>query len=123
MPHKFHPYPVVQVVKLFVFAVLFSLLFIFLSGRFGDTEYMIITVIWLLSLILAARAFISAQFQTIILEDATITYLSGILSRNRVILPYASVFLEWARFLLTVPGDPPLQSILRTSNQMSLKKS
>ena len=82
MPHKFHPYPIVQVVKLFVFAVLFSLLFIFLSGRFGDTEYMIITVIWLLCIFLALKVFVSAQFQTIILEDATITYLSGILSRN-----------------------------------------
>ena len=91
MPHKFHPYPIVQVVKLFIFAVLFSLLFIFLSGRFGDMEYAIVTVIWLLCIFLALRAFISAQFQTIMLEDATITYLSGVLSRDRVILPYAKI--------------------------------
>ena len=89
MERSFNPYPIVAVVKALAFALLFTVVLLYLHPEALLSTAML--AILLFCAAYALLAFLMAKFHTITLEGQTIIYRSGILSLKKIVLPYAKI--------------------------------
>lgn len=86
---KFHPFPIIDIIKKVFLALLISIcIFIIYPEKYGYLAIVIIDGLLLLSIF---SSIFFARFQTIVIDEDTLTYESGILSKSRVILPFAMI--------------------------------
>jgi len=91
MADSFHPWPVVRVVSvMFSAAVLCVGIFIY-RDTFRDLAIPAIAAVALVSLISCLLAFVRSRFETVSLDDKTISHTTGILTTKKVIVPYDKV--------------------------------
>jgi uncharacterized membrane protein YdbT with pleckstrin-like domain len=91
MPHSFHPFPIVGAIKLLVLAVLLSLLLSFSAVFLGGLSFFVLLLVWVATILKIIMIFTTARYQEIILEGNTITYITGVISKNRLVLPYPRI--------------------------------
>lgn len=92
MAHSFNPYPVVAVIKFFIIALVASAIVFFLRGFLGTQLVEILLILlWLIAIFYSLMAFLKAKFQTITLDEQTISLRSGVLSTRNIIIPYIKV--------------------------------
>jgi len=91
MTESFNPVPIVAAVKYIVSAVLLSVALFIIGFIIGGLAYLLILLMWAVTLFKIAIAFLRAQYHVLTLEKNTITYTYGIISRNQTVLPYSRV--------------------------------
>lgn len=91
MPDSFHPWPIVRMVSpIFLGAVLCVGIFYY-RGAFGNLAVPAITAIAAVSMAAALVAFLRTRFETVTLDDRTISHTTGILTTRKTIVPYDKV--------------------------------
>ena len=91
MAHSFHPHPIVAAVKIFLMDVILHVLFFAVRNYIERIFITLLLAIWLIGLAFVLVAFLRAKFHTIVMDDNTLTYNSGILSLRRIVLPYTRI--------------------------------
>ena len=91
MPHSFHPFPVVGALKMLIMASILSLLLLIFTVLPAWLFTFLLLLIWAVTVLKMLMLIAAARYQEIILDDNTITYISGVISRNRLVLPYPRI--------------------------------
>jgi len=91
MAHSFHPHPVIGVVKIALYVALLAVLLFFLREMLGGLFVQILLIVFGFGIISTVFAFLMAKFQTVTLEENSITYTSGIFSMRRTVVPYSKI--------------------------------
>ena len=91
MAHSFNPHPIVPAFRILFFVAIFSIGAYLLKDFLEHILLTVLAAIWLVGLVYILLAFLSAKFHTVILDQNTITYNSGILSIRKIILPYSRI--------------------------------
>ena len=91
MTESFNPVPIVAAVKYTLTGFLLSAALVILGNVIGGISFLLILLVWAVTLFKIAIAFLKAQYHLLTLEKNTILYTYGIVSRNRTVLPYARV--------------------------------
>jgi uncharacterized membrane protein YdbT with pleckstrin-like domain len=91
MAHSFHPNPVMPSVKILICLAVLTVLLVLGSDFLGGMFLQLLAATWLAAAVLVLFAFILSKFQTITLDDNTITYTGGVFATRRVTLPYARI--------------------------------
>jgi uncharacterized membrane protein YdbT with pleckstrin-like domain len=91
MARSFHPSPVVAAVKIVIYVVAFTALLALVQNLIRGIFLQLLLFVWLAGFALLLLAFIRARFQTITLDDNTITYTGGVLATKKSVLPYARI--------------------------------
>jgi len=91
MVKPFHPLPIVGAVRIVFIAGIFTLLFSLFIPLYEWLFLLLFIAVWAIALIKIVLTFLRAQYQTILLEENNVTYITGILTRNRIVLPYQRI--------------------------------
>ena len=91
MARSFHPTPLVSVVKTVLCAVVLTVLLLAVQGMLAGFLAQLLAAVWLISALLVLFACISTRFQTITLDENTLTYTGGVIATKQVVLPYARI--------------------------------
>ncbi|MBU0532491.1 PH domain-containing protein [Candidatus Micrarchaeota archaeon] len=91
MSYSFNPYPVVGAVRAAVIAALFSIFLLFVTFFLGPWTFIIIILVWALTLLRIVSVFLMAKYQVLTLEKNSITYRVGVFSHSSVVLPYQKI--------------------------------
>jgi len=91
MAYSFHPYPLANALQAAVFGIIASILLFLVRDGFGSLLVIALALVWALALLAAIFSFIRAHFQTLTLEENTLSYTTGILSSHRIVLPFSKI--------------------------------
>ena len=91
MERSFHPYPIVAITRITLMSIILSSIILYLRDYIENIYITLLIVVWLIGLAFMLVAFISTRFQTLILEDNTMMFRSGLISLRKVVLPYAKI--------------------------------
>ncbi len=91
MAYSYHPHPIVGATKVFIIAAILTVLLLFSGILLGGLSFILLLVVWAISILQMAVLFVRAHYQTITLDENAITYTAGIISRQRVVLPHQRI--------------------------------
>lgn len=91
MPRSFHPTPLVAAAKILLYAVVFTALLAVVQTMLMGLFLQLLAAVWLAGILFVLFAFITARFQTLTLDENTITYSGGVLATKRTVLSYAKI--------------------------------
>ncbi|MFN7991122.1 MAG: PH domain-containing protein [Candidatus Micrarchaeia archaeon] len=91
MNYSFHPSPIVAIVQSVIVAGGVAAAAYLIRDFLGDILMPLIVLMASLCLIKILLSFISSQTYTITLDESSITYTHGILSRKQFVVPFSKV--------------------------------
>ncbi|VVC04886.1 Bacterial PH domain protein [Candidatus Bilamarchaeum dharawalense] len=91
MVQTFRPTPIVQVVKFILIAIFVSLILLFLRDYIPTIFPPLILALWLITLFYILVAYIRTKTRSIVLDEESITYTSGLFTVHKVILHYFKI--------------------------------
>ncbi|MBD3209983.1 PH domain-containing protein [Candidatus Micrarchaeota archaeon] len=91
MEYRYHPYPVVGAVKMFLLGLIFSAFILGASPILKALTLPVTALIWIIILLKIITIFIAARYKQVTLKDGSVTYRVGILSHHSTVLPYHKI--------------------------------
>jgi uncharacterized membrane protein YdbT with pleckstrin-like domain len=91
MAHSFHPHPVVAMAKVLLAALVLTGAFLALREYVERILIPLLVSIWVAGVAFVLIAYLSSRFRTLTLEENSLLYQSGIISTQRVMLPYSKI--------------------------------
>ncbi|MBU1166028.1 PH domain-containing protein [Candidatus Micrarchaeota archaeon] len=88
MKYSFHPNPVVGMTKIFILAIILTLIVYTYREILKNVAITFLEIIWIISLIYIATIFIMSRFYSITLDEKSVTYKRGIFWTKEIMLPY-----------------------------------
>lgn len=91
MQESFNPDPKLIVIEILLIAFLISAMSFYLEGSLGDLLVPVLGGVWALSIALIALAHFLVRFDTLKIDESSLSHTVGILSTKRVVLPFNQI--------------------------------
>lgn len=91
MHTRFHPSPLPTTIRVFIGVAILSIVFYLLSPAFGEFSLTSTLFFSLIGLVVIIGSWADSHFKTLGIDDANITFSSGIFSTKTAVVPFARI--------------------------------
>lgn len=91
MQYSFNPNPIVGALRIFVLAILLSLIAFTFKDSIDRIFLPLVGITWLIAIIYIASLYARAKFELITMEEKAVRHTKGILMQKSVVLPYVKI--------------------------------